>query len=114
MLLLIPACSTEPRFGTLHASCGARCTLKPGPLPPLQLYPVCRLALNVCDGLDWSFECLLAVQVCQITQFVPIMAVNPGGCPSPLVHPYLFTFSSPGPFVPADILGCASSAADCC
>ncbi|KAL4436655.1 hypothetical protein ABPG75_003794 [Micractinium tetrahymenae] len=41
------------------------------------LYPVCRLALNICDGLDWSFECLLAVEVCQITQFAPIMAVNP-------------------------------------
>lgn len=28
-----------------------------------QLYPACKIALEVCDGLDWAFECLLAVQV---------------------------------------------------
>lgn len=30
------------------------------------LYPACKLALEVCDGLDWAFECLLAVQFCQV------------------------------------------------
>lgn len=50
---------------------------------------MCRLALNVCDGLDWSFECLLAVQVCQVTQFVPVMAVNPSEClPGPPKPPH--------------------------
>lgn len=42
------------------------------------LYPACKLALQVCDGLSWAFECLLAVQFCQATQFVPILALNPG------------------------------------
>ncbi|EFN52050.1 hypothetical protein CHLNCDRAFT_32614 [Chlorella variabilis] len=42
------------------------------------LYPSCRLALEVCDGLDFAFECLLAVQWCQMSQFAPIMLVNGG------------------------------------
>ncbi|KAI3426072.1 hypothetical protein D9Q98_008040 [Chlorella vulgaris] len=40
------------------------------------IYPACRVALEVCDGLDFAFECLLAVQFCQMTQFVPVMIVN--------------------------------------
>lgn len=32
------------------------------PLGP-QLYPACKIALQICDGLSWDFECLLAVQV---------------------------------------------------
>ena len=44
----------------------------------LQLYPACRVALEVCDGLDWAFECLLAVQWCQMSQFAPVMLVNEG------------------------------------
>lgn len=52
--------------------------LLPFPLRRLQLYPSCRLALEVCDGLDFAFECLLAVQWCQMSQFAPIMLVNGG------------------------------------
>jgi hypothetical protein len=48
----------------------------------LQIYPACRVALEVCDGLDFAFECLLAVQFCQMTQFVPVMIVNAGGWPA--------------------------------
>lgn len=34
------------------------------PLPHcLQLYPACKIALELCDSLSWDFECLLAVQV---------------------------------------------------
>lgn len=40
------------------------------------LYPACRIALEVCDGVDWAFECLLAVQFCQMTQFAPVMLEN--------------------------------------
>ena len=29
------------------------------------LYPVCKLALEVCDGIDWRVECLLGVTYCQ-------------------------------------------------
>jgi hypothetical protein len=42
------------------------------------LYPACRVALEVCDSLDFAIECLLAVEFCQMTQFAPIMLVNPG------------------------------------
>ena len=43
----------------------------------LQLYPACRLALDVCQGLSWRLECLLAVEFCQATMFAPILIENP-------------------------------------
>jgi hypothetical protein len=42
------------------------------------LYPACRLALDVCNGISWSAECILAVTFCQTTQFGPVMALHPG------------------------------------
>lgn len=41
------------------------------------LYPACRLALDVCQGLSWRLECLLAVDFCQATMFAPILIENP-------------------------------------
>ena len=32
-------------------------------LPGSQLYPACKIALELCDSLSWDFECVLAVQV---------------------------------------------------
>jgi carboxypeptidase C (cathepsin A) len=40
------------------------------------LYPACKFALELCDTLSWDFECILAVQFCQMTQFAPIMMEN--------------------------------------
>lgn len=36
------------------------------------------MALEVCDGINWSVECELAVAFCQATQFAPVMAAIPG------------------------------------
>jgi len=43
----------------------------------MMFYPACKLALEVCDGYNFSMECLLAVQFCQATMFGPIMVENP-------------------------------------
>ena len=43
----------------------------------LQLYPGCKIAIQLCNSLDINLICGLALQYCQTTQFVPIMAVNP-------------------------------------
>ncbi len=43
----------------------------------LQLYPACKLGLEICDGIDFSMECALAVTFCQATMFMPIMLLNP-------------------------------------
>lgn len=42
------------------------------------VYPACRMALNVCNGINWAVECIIAVEFCITTQFSPILAVNPG------------------------------------
>lgn len=55
-----------------------RLTDTPPSLIAPQLYPACRLALEVCDGINWSVECKLAVAFCQATQFGPVMAAIPG------------------------------------
>ena len=44
----------------------------------LSLYPACKLALEACDGFGFDVECILAVEFCQVTQFAPILALNPG------------------------------------
>lgn len=43
----------------------------------MSMYPACKFGLQVCDGLDWSVECALAVEFCQATMFAPIMVENP-------------------------------------
>jgi vitellogenic carboxypeptidase-like protein/serine carboxypeptidase-like clade 4 len=40
--------------------------------------PLCTLSTRVCNGLGWGWVCAIGVQVCQMTEFVPIMAANPG------------------------------------
>ena len=44
----------------------------------MTFYPACRLALEACDVFALDVECLLAVEMCQLTMFAPIMLVNPG------------------------------------
>lgn len=61
----------------------------------MQLNPVCRFGLHVCDLVNWDWECLLAVNFCQMVTFVPLMAANPGmnvydirkPCKGPLCYP---------------------------
>lgn len=43
----------------------------------LQLYPACKLGVQLCNSFDLSLICGLALQYCQTTQFLPIMAANP-------------------------------------
>ncbi|KAG7671065.1 hypothetical protein KSW81_004492 [Nannochloris sp. 'desiccata'] len=57
----------------------------------LQLYPACKLGLEICDGLDFSMECALAVTFCQATMFMPIMLLNP------LMNVYDITKECQGP-----------------
>ncbi|GAX82651.1 hypothetical protein CEUSTIGMA_g10077.t1 [Chlamydomonas eustigma] len=40
--------------------------------------PLCTLSTRVCNSLGWGWVCSIGVQVCQMTEFVPIMAANPG------------------------------------
>lgn len=37
-----------------------------------EMYPSCRLALQVCDGLGVAAECLAAVMYCQTVTFAPV------------------------------------------
>ncbi len=50
----------------------------------LQLYdsmkfwsPVCTWSTRICNGVGWSWLCALGGTFCQMTDFVPILAVNP-------------------------------------
>ncbi len=67
--LMLVAClvmALEHSFGTVMLSVHAPSPplLFPVHFPvPLQLYPACKFALQLCDSLSWDFECLLAVQV---------------------------------------------------
>lgn len=40
--------------------------------------PLCGYGLQVCDLLNWDWECLMAINLCQMVTFVPLMAANPG------------------------------------
>ena len=60
------ACTNVALSAAVPASPRPPTCLRFPPSPSLQLYPACRLALDVCQGLDWRIECLLAVEFCQV------------------------------------------------
>lgn len=43
----------------------------------VQMFPLCKLGIQLCNSLNVGFVCQLSLQYCQATQFAPIMAANP-------------------------------------
>ena len=43
----------------------------------VQMFPLCKLGIQLCNSWNVGFVCQLSLQYCQATQFAPIMAANP-------------------------------------
>lgn len=42
------------------------------------VYPLCRAAVGICNGLQWRVECRAGLQFCMGLTFDQVMAANPG------------------------------------